>query len=121
MFVAAFVLWGSAAAIASTGTVVSSSSETYPIGTSLNDDSILSLTDDAVLAVMLSSGRIIKVLGPFEGAVSEEVEASETVMAKLGKILLEMEEEVVVGGARGVLPPPVTSSVDEIGEIPPAE
>ncbi len=90
-------------AFAEQGTVISSTSDAYPVGTSLADGATISLADGAALSILTISSRMVELSGPHEGPIPSGDRVSGSFAETLASAVFETDEgSPEIGGVRGI-------------------
>ena len=90
-------------AFAEQGTVISSTSDAYPVGTSLADGATLSLGEGTSIQVLTISSRMVEVAGPYEGQIPGGERVSGSFAENLASAVFQTDEgSPEIGGVRGI-------------------
>lgn len=90
-------------ALAEQGTIISSTSDAYPVGTSLADGATLSLGDGASVQVLTISSRMVEIAGPYDGPIPSGERVSGSFAENLASAVFETDEgSPEIGGVRNV-------------------
>ncbi len=98
------LMFGAASqALAEQGTVIASTSDDYPVGTSLGDGFELSLGANTSISVLTISSRVVEISGPFEGPVPTGSAVSGSFAETLTAAVFQTDEgSPELGGVRGI-------------------
>ncbi len=90
-------------AAAEQATVIASTSDAYPVGTSLGDGANLTLSDGTSVSVLTISSRVIEIAGPFDGPVPGANAAATSFAEGLTAAVFQTDEgSPELGGVRGI-------------------
>lgn len=100
---AALTIGVASSALAEQGTVISSTSDAYPVGTSLADGATISLGDGSGISVLTISSRMVELAGPFEGPIPSGDRVSGSFAENLASAVFQTDEgSPEIGGVRGI-------------------
>jgi hypothetical protein len=90
-------------ALAEQGTIISSTSDAYPVGTSLADGAVITLDAGASMRVLTISSRMVDIAGPHNGPVPGGEQVSGSFAQNLASAVFETDEgSPAIGGVRNV-------------------
>jgi len=85
------------------GTVISSTSDAYPVGTSLADGDSISLAEGASISVLTLSSRMVELAGPHDGPIPGGDRVSGSFAENLASAVFQTDEgSPEIGGVRGI-------------------
>jgi len=90
-------------ALAEQGTVITSTSDAYPVGTSLADGATIALDDGSSLSVLTISSRMVEIAGPHNGPIPSGERLSGSFADNLASAVFQTDEgSPEIGGVRNV-------------------
>lgn len=100
---AALTIGAAGSAFAEQGTVISSTSDTYPVGTSLADGATITLGAGTAIQILTISSRMVDLAGPFEGPIPSGDRVSGSFAENLASAVFQTDEgSPEIGGVRGI-------------------